>query len=323
MGLKNNTDLCTMKTSKFKSPIFLFYALVFYVFAQFLWWWYLIFNLNQKIYSVQEFETKKFWMIFGEGLVFFILLVIGIIAVRRAFKKQEELNKKEENFLLSVSHELKTPIASVQLFLQTLQKYGQLTDDEKNKIYSNALHEVKRLDSIVSNILLARQIEGGGSLLQKESIQLNEFIQTKIDIFKTSIAKNHIIKSDLTEVNTQLDKISFESILTNLIENSVKYSEKGKEINIELSKTNTSFILRVIDQGSGIKDENKEHIFKKFYREENDLTRNTKGTGLGLFIVKHLVNQHNGTIKLEDNKPNGLIVEIIIPIVGAKITNHE
>ena len=117
----------------------------------------------------------------------------------------------------------------------------------------------------------------------------------------------------MEELIVKIDRISFDSILTNLVENSVKYSEKGKEILVELTTSNTSFILRVIDQGSGIKPENKEHIFKKFYREENDLTRKTKGIGLGLFIVKHLVNKHNGTIRLEDNKPKGLIVEIEIP----------
>ena len=87
---------------------------------------------------------------------------------------------------------------------------------------------------------------------------------------------------------------------------------------MKLSQNNNAFVLRVTDQGSGISDENKAHIFKKFYREENDLTRNTKGTGLGLFIVKHLVNIHNGIIKLDDNKPNGLIVEIQIPLVSQK-----
>jgi len=302
-----------MKTNKYKSPIFLFYALVFYVFAQFLWWWYLIFNLNQKLYSTQEFQNKKFWMIFGEGLVFFVLLLIGIIAVRRAFKKQEHLNKKEENFLLSVSHELKTPIASVQLFLQTLQKHKQLTNDEKNKIYNNALHEVKRLDSIVTNILLARQIEGGESILQKEPTLVHEFIQNKIDIFKTTIAKNHNLTCQLDEVNAKIDKMSFDSVLTNIVENSIKYSEQGKNITVELIAKSNNFILRITDHGKGIKNENKAHVFNKFYREENDLTRKTKGTGLGMFIVKHIVNKHKGTIQLKDNQTQGLIVEIEIP----------
>jgi signal transduction histidine kinase len=285
------------------------------VFAQFTWWWYLIFKLNHALVPDKEFYTRIIWMITGEGLVFFILLILGIIAVRNAFKRQENLTKREENFLLSVSHELKTPIASVQLFLQTLQKHDHLTDQEKQKIYSNALKEVNRLDSIVSNILVARQIESGESTLQKEKIKLDDFIIKRIEILKSTLAKNHTIHLNLEPIETYIDKLSFESILTNLIENSVKYSSKGSVINVELTSKNSEFILSILDNGIGITNEEKKHIFNKFYRVQSDLTRHTKGTGLGLFIIKHLVNSHQGTIKLLDNNPKGLIVKINIPII--------
>jgi len=310
-----------MISNKFKNPITLFYILVFYVFAQFTWWWYLIFKLNHLLMSDQEFYTKKLWMIAGEGLVFFILLIFGIVAVRKAFKRQVKLAKREENFLLSVSHELKTPIASIQLFLQTLQKYDHLSDEEKQKIYSNSLKEVNRLDSIVSNILTARQIESGDSTLQKEHIQLDDFITKRIDILKSTLAKEHSIHLDLEPIETYIDKLSFESIVTNLIENSVKYSPKGSVINVQLTTKNSEFILSISDNGLGISDEEKKYIFNKFYRVQSDLTRHTKGTGLGLFIIKHLVNSHQGTIKLSDNNPKGLIVKINIPII--KINTHE
>jgi len=305
-----------MFKNKLKNPIAIFYVLVFYVFAQFAWWWYLIFKLNHSLVSEKEFYTKKIWMIAGEGLVFFILLIIGIIAVRKVFKRQVYLAKKEENFLLSVSHELKTPIASVQLFIQTLQKHKHLNEEERSKIYLNTLKEVNRLDSIVSNILLARQIEGGESILQKESTQLDKFIIAKTELLKSTIAKNHIIHLDLEPINTYIDKLSFESILTNLIENAVKYSNKDSLISIKLSTNGKAFKLTILDNGLGINDEEKKHIFKKFYRVQSDLTRHTKGTGLGLFIVKHLVNSHQGTIQLTDNTPKGLIVSINIPIVS-------
>ncbi len=309
-----------MLSNIFKNPITVFYILVFYIIAQFTWWWYLIFKLNHALVPDEEFYTRIIWMITGEGLVFFILLIFGIIAVRNAFKRQVNLAKREENFLLSVSHELKTPIASVQLFLQTLQKYGHLTDTEKQKIYSNSLKEVNRLDSIVSNILTARQIESGESILQKEHLKLDDFITKRVDILKSTLAKHHTIHLDLKPIETNIDKLSFESILTNLIENSVKYSDKGSEINIKLTSNNSGFILSISDIGIGISDEEKKHIFNKFYRVQSDLTRHTKGTGLGLFIIKHLVNSHQGTIKLSDNKPKGLIVKINIPIV--KTNNH-
>lgn len=304
-----------MISHKLKNPITIFYVLVFYVFAQFTWWWYLIFKLNHALVPDEEFYTRIIWMITGEGLVFFILLMIGIIAVRNAFKRQVNLAKREENFLLSVSHELKTPIASVQLFLQTLQKYDHLSDEEKQKIYSNSLKEVNRLDSIVSNILAARQIESGESILQKENLKLDDFITKRIDILKSTLAKDHTIHLNLESLDTYIDKLSFESILTNLIENSVKYSPKDSAITIELKSKNSEFILSISDEGMGIPNEEKKHLFNKFYRVQSDLTRYTKGTGLGLFIIKHLVNSHQGSIKLLDNNPKGLIVKIKIPII--------
>jgi len=310
-----------MFSNKFKNPITVFYILVFYVIAQFTWWWYLIFKLNHALVPDEEFYSRIIWMISGEGLVFLILLLFGIIAVKNAFKRQVKLAKREENFLLSVSHELKTPIASVQLFLQTLQKYDHLSEEEKQKIYSNSLKEVNRLDSIVSNILTARQIESGESILQKEHIKLDEFIIKRVEILKSTLAKNHTIHLDLKPVETFIDKLSFESILTNLIENSVKYSSKGSNIIVSLTSLNSEFILTISDNGLGITDEEKKHIFNKFYRVQSDLTRNTKGTGLGLFIIKHLVNSHQGTIELSDNNPKGLIVKINIPII--KTNTHE
>jgi len=305
----------------FKNPITVFYILVFYVIAQFTWWWYLIFKLNHALVPDKEFYSRIIWMISGEGLVFLILLLFGILAVKNAFKRQVKLAKREENFLLSVSHELKTPIASVQLFLQTLQKYDHLSEEEKQKIYSNSLKEVNRLDSIVSNILTARQIEGGESTLQKERIQLDQFILKRVEILKSTLAKNHTIHLDLNPIKTFIDKLSFESILTNLIENSVKYSSKGSDIWVSLTSTHSQFVLTISDNGLGITDEEKKHIFNKFYRVQSDLTRNTKGTGLGLFIIKHLVNSHQGTIKLSDNNPKGLIIKITIPII--KTNTHE
>jgi signal transduction histidine kinase len=309
-----------MFRNNLKNPIFIFYLLVFYVFAQFIWWWYLIFKLNKSIYNSEIFYQKKIWMILGEGLVFFILLIFGIIAVRKAFKRQQNLAKKEirlaidqENFVLSVSHELKTPIASVQLFLQTLQKRIDLPEAEKNKIYTKALSEVGRLDSLVNNILLTKQIEKDDYPIQKAKVNLKDFIKFKAEIYEQIIAKNHKIQLNLQEVTAHIDQNAFDSILTNIIENAVKYSEPNTKIIIGLTDENENFILTVSDQGKGISAENINKLFNKFFREENELTRQTKGTGLGLYIVNFLVQKHKGSITIENQIPKGLIVKIKIP----------
>ena len=294
---------------RLKNPIFLIYLLVFYVTLQFSWWLYLIFSLYDKIYSDQDTLSKKTLMLLGEGSVFFIILIIGVFIILRAFKRERELTLQQENFVLSVTHELKTPIASVKLFLQTLQK-RELPDDKKIEIYQRSLAEINRLDGLVNNILLARSIENENYFLNKQEVNLKSFIEERIALLENSILKSHKIELYLEEVTIAIDPLGFESILINLIENTKKYSESNSTIKIHLSQKTEGALFQITDEGIGIPKEKRELVFSKFYREENQMTRKSKGTGLGLYITKFLVEQHNGRIELKGNKPQGLIVAI-------------
>ncbi|MDG1916124.1 MAG: HAMP domain-containing sensor histidine kinase [Crocinitomix sp.] len=294
---------------RLKNPIFLIYLLVFYVTLQFSWWLYLIFSLYDKIYSDQDTLSKKTLMLLGEGSVFFIILIIGVFIILRAFKRERELTLQQENFVLSVTHELKTPIASVKLFLQTLQK-RELPDDKKIEIYQRSLAEINRLDGLVNNILLARSIENENYFLNKQEVNLKSFIEERIALLENSILKSHKIELYLEEVTIAIDPLGFESILINLIENTKKYSESNSTIKIHLSQKTEGALFQITDEGIGIPKEKRELVFSKFYREENEMTRKSKGTGLGLYITKFLVEQHNGRIELKGNKPQGLIVAI-------------
>lgn len=294
---------------RLKNPMFLIYLLVFYVTLQFSWWLYLIFSLYDKIYSDQDTLSKKTLMLLGEGSVFFIILIIGVFIILRAFKRERELTLQQENFVLSVTHELKTPIASVKLFLQTLQK-RELPDDKKIEIYQRSLAEINRLDGLVNNILLARSIENENYFLNKQEVNLKSFIEERIALLENSILKSHKIELYLEEVTIAIDPLGFESILINLIENTKKYSESNSTIKIHLSQKTEGALFQITDEGIGIPKEKRELVFSKFYREENEMTRKSKGTGLGLYITKFLVEQHNGRIELKGNKPQGLIVAI-------------
>lgn len=302
-----------MPKSRYKNPIFLFYVLVFYIITQFTWWWYLIYSLNKTIFSEEDFLSKKLWMIIGEGLVFFIILIFGIISVKKAFKTQQNLTKKEENFLLSVGHELKTPIASAQLYLETLQKHKSISETDKEDIYKNTLSELKRLDNLVSNILMARQFDEEGFKVEKELIDVEGYLKTKIENFKNTFAKSHTIKFESEKISANIDTDALLSIATNLVENAVKYSPKSSIIEIKLVNKNNFFQLIVKDCGIGIAESNRKSIFQKFYREQQELSRKTKGTGLGLFIVKFFVDQHNGKIVVENNTPKGTIITVTLP----------
>ena len=294
---------------RLKNPIFLIYLLVIYVTLQFSWWLYLIFSLYDKIYSDQDTLSKKTWMLLGEGSVFFIILIIGVIIILRAFKRERALTLQQENFVLSVTHELKTPIASVKLFLQTLQK-RELPEDKKVEIYKRCLTDINRLDGLVNNILITRSIENENYFINKKDVDLKEFIETRIALLQDSILKSHLIELNLEDAILDVDPIGFESILVNLLENASKYSTANSTIGIQLINKTDTVVLQITDEGVGISKEKRATVFSKFYREENEMTRKSKGTGLGLYIVKFLVEQHNGRIELKENNPAGLIVHI-------------
>ena len=298
-----------MLRKRLKNPIFLIYLLVVYVILQFSWWLYLIFSLYKKIYINQALLEQKKWMLFGEGSVFILILLLGVLFILRAFKFERELSRQQENFVLSITHELKTPISSVKLYLQTLQK-RELDLEKRNEIYDRSLTEINRLDGLVSNLLLTRSIENAPFFINKQPVELSNFIQSKIELLRKSVLKDLSIQLNLDEIVLNIDTIGFESILINLLENAAKYSPKNSTIHIQLSDNNNHVLLLIKDEGIGIEKSKREKVFSKFYREENEMTRKSKGTGLGLYITKYLVEQHNGQIQLEDNLPQGLIVSI-------------
>lgn len=298
-----------MSRNGLRNPIFLFYILVFYVLIQFVWWLYLIFRLYGDVYKEPEVIRQKVYMLVGEGTVFLVILIVGIIAIRRAFKKEVEVHQQQENFLHSVTHELKTPIASIKLFLQTLQR-RDLSEEKRSEIYDQTIKETDRLNILVGDLLLARSIENDNYYLQEEKKDLKVLLEEIVNSLQNGILKDRKIEYQLESAVASVDAKAFVSICTNLLENASKYSPENSVITIGLIKKGTEVELRISDQGTGISDEQKEKVFEKFYRAENEMTRKSKGTGLGLHIAKQLVEKHNGTIHLEDNQPNGLVVVI-------------
>ena len=323
-----------MNSSPKKSrPLFWFYLLVVYVVIQFVWWTYLMVELNNENYhhktelnllkgeslnevvlkgnELNEKLHKRWIMIAGEGTVFVTLLLLGIFQIRKTFKKESELAQQQKNFLLSITHELKSPIASAKLQLQTLQKH-ELDRTKQKEIISNAIHDTDRLNNLVENILLAAKIDNSVYILHKEKINLSELITENISQTLASFKyKQKIILDIEPNILMHIDKSSFPSIFLNLFENAVKYSNENSTIAIRLKKQNNKIILSVTDDGIGISDVEKANIFKKFYRVGNEETRKTKGTGLGLYIVKYLIEQHQGTITVKDNSPKGSIFEVV------------
>ncbi len=319
--------------NKKSNPLFIFYLLTIYIVLQFAWWTYMLTNLNDEVFAkkielvyssektpiaksniINELQNKldkKKLMIIGEGSVFILILLAGIYKTRKTIFKELKLAEQQKNFLLSITHELKSPVATIKLYLQTLLK-RELEKQKKEEIITNSIKETERLNNLIDNLLLASKIESDVYPLFLENTEIGPFIEKTTVNLKAIYHEKYefIIKID-PELTLNIDKQAFSSVILNIMENSIKYSPTNSSIKIEGIKENGKIILRFIDQGIGIPDNEKALVFNRFYRIGSEDTRSTKGTGLGLFIVKHLIEKQNGKIAVYDNSPKGSIFEII------------
>lgn len=257
------------------------------------------------------YTKRKTWQYVGEGLVMMILLFWGMLVIYSTFSKNIKLNKQQNNFLLSITHELKTPIASVKLYIETLLK-RDLDKEKTTTILKNSLLDMKRLQILVENLLLSAQIESKKFDLSLLENNLSDLLIQIIDKYATPRGiEGRLIKKIQEEIYVDCDKMAIEMLLTNLLDNAIKYSPTNSSIQIELSHSDHKTILLVKDEGEGISAADKKAVFRKFYRSGDENTRKSKGTGLGLFIIKNIVQLHKAQVEILDNSPKGTIFKII------------
>lgn len=284
----------------------LFIILIVYVVLQSIWWLYNIYDLSAQVAEDQELKGKLY-MILGEGAVFFVIVSIGFFITYRSLHKEIQVNQQQKNFLLSITHELKTPIASLKLYIQTLIK-RDLNEEKRIEILTKSLKDADRLNGLVENILLATKIDDKKFPLTKMSFNLSNLIESiALSMLETSGKAINLEFFVEPNIIYEGDKDAFDSIITNLISNAIKYAPENSTMCLTLVKKEGEIAFSVSDEGQGVQPDEVLKIFKKFYRSGDEETRNQKGTGLGLYIVKKLVEQHNGFIQVRPNKPKGSI----------------
>ena len=253
----------------------------------------------------ERFQQRNIWLY--QSILLLVLVASGIYGVYYSIDSIYQLNKRQNNFLLSVTHEFKTPIAAIRLMLQT-SKNPKVKEEKKAELIENSIQNTFRLEELAENMLVSMQIENDKYQYALSKIDLSEMLNQVID--------NQSIKGEITGtiepgITLTGDGFIMRMVANNLIENAFKYSN-NQPIEVNLYMQGTKKVLEVKDIGVGIAKEDYKKIYKKFFRVQDEETRTTKGTGLGLFIVKQAVERHRGKVAVMANKPRGsvFIVEL-------------
>lgn len=318
------------KSAKIKSIFFIYWILLAYIVAALVWWFIALGRQNEQMASLRtqqldkndreylnkqthiaEDKKRKTAQYIGEGSIFFLLIVAGAVFVYRAVVKELKLGRQQQNFMMAITHELKTPVAVAKLNLETLLM-RKLDEEKQQKLLQLALQETNRLNVLCSNLLISSQIEAGGYRITQEDINISELVSNAVSDFlnrfpqrvlQTDIEKEHFVNGDV---------LLLQMAINNLVDNAIKYSPKDSVIKVQLSLRNGSIIIKVMNEGAGIDTKDREKIFEKFYRAGNEATRKAKGTGLGLYITRRIIETHKGKIYVDPlyDKGTAIVIEL-------------
>jgi two-component system sensor histidine kinase CiaH len=302
-----------------------YWFLLLFIIAAWIWWFISLENQNgqmllykkaqlnkddiayeQKLYLINDEHSRKTAQYISEGITFVLVTLIGAVFVYRSVRKQFLLGKQQQNFMMAVTHELKTPIAVINLSLETLQK-RRLDEERQQRLINTTLQETDRLNDLISNILITSQLESGTYRPDKEEINFSELVDKSASDFFNRFSNRVIHKNIEEDIFIKGETLLLQLLINNLLDNALKYSPKEKPVRIELYKQRERIFLKIIDEGGGISDGEKKEVFEKFYRSGNETIRKTKGTGLGLYLCKRIAESHKGKIRAVNNDPAGSI----------------
>jgi len=268
-------------------------------------------NYQARVNEIKELEKRKTAQYIGEGVTFFLLIMAGAFFVFRAVRRELRISREQQNFMIAITHELKTPISVAKLNLETMQK-RKLDEPQQQRLIQTTLEETNRLNALCNNMLLSSQIEAGGYRLTNEETNISELIGGCAQDFVRRYPQQKIDANIAPDIFISGDRLLLQMLANNLIENAIKYGAKELPVSVSLSEENDSIFFRVKDQGRGIASEEKVKIFSKYYRVGNAATKAAKGTGLGLYLCKKIAERHNANISVTDNTPSGAIFTVTL-----------
>lgn len=275
---------------------------------------------HPEIKSLERTASRE---IFFYGVLLFVivaLMLFGAVMIVRDISRESETTRLKTEFVHNISHELKTPLTLIRLYGETLQRKENLTNEEKKDAYEIITKESERLSHLINNVLDFSRIEMGRKEFDLTKGDLAEVIGDTLESYRYHLEKKGFIihkeiAVDLPEINFDGEAIA--SALINLLSNAMKFSSKEKDVTIKLFRKDENVVLQVADKGMGISKEEIPKIFQRFYQVRNKVAPETRGSGLGLTLVKHIIEAHNGKIQVESELGKGSVFSLILPISAA------
>lgn len=300
-----------------------FWVLLTYIIAALLWWLLSLEQQNKAIYALKRAEAvqggtsnpaslaaidnlqqRASIKHIAEGVTFLLLILFGAVYIYRLVRRQFVLQQQQQNFVMAVTHELKTPIAVVRLNLETVQKH-QLDEERRKRLVGATVQETMRLDTLINNILISSQLDVNAYKASREEIDFSQLVMDVLAQFAARYPDRALEQEVDEEIDLEGDPLLLKLLVSNLLENAHKYSPKGTPILCSLHQKGRQTLLSVEDRGPGIAEEEKKKVFEKFYRVGNEDTRKAQGTGLGLYICKKIADSHRAAISIGRNEPQG------------------
>lgn len=276
-------------------------------------------GIGLKNTNLDSLARNSFLHSAGATLLVLVVLLFGIALTIRATDREARLAQAKSNFVANVSHELKTPLSLLSLFSEILE-LGRVKNEEKRIEYYRIIrHESRRLNKTIDNILDFSKIEAGRKTYNFAHGDMSEVIESVLSSYRYQIVNSGFevqtnIQPDLPPV--LIDREAMAQAISNLLDNAIKYSGETKQLWITTKTVRSDLSIEIADQGIGIPRAEQARIFEKFYRVGNGLVHDVKGSGLGLSLVKHIIEAHKGSISIESDVGQGSRFTILLPLAG-------
>ena len=276
----------------------------------------MLFNIALMVCWIVLLAQLYWWGALTIGTVVFVLMLVGLSFYLFLTIKEIRLNRRQANFVDSVTHELKSPIATLRLYLETLQMRRALDDNQRQGFYGIMENELQRLDSLISQLLEVSRLDAIGDQSDPEDVSLGPLMR---QCAQTALAHHkevapQAISFDIEPATIHARPMVLEMIFRNLLDNAIKYGGQPPAVDVRVQVRGRTVVTQIGDNGEGVHHEMRKKIFTMFFRGGEELERRQKGTGLGLYIVHTLVRMLKGkvSVRARENGP-GSVFEVELP----------